>query len=107
MAKVGRPKIEIDMDILGGLCRIHCTNAEIASILGINEDTFYDRVKNDKEFSEIIKKHRNEGKMSLRRIQWDLAKKGSTAMAIFLGKNLLNQTDSPQESEDNSDLEFI
>lgn len=45
-------------------------------------------------FSEVYKIYAQDGKVSLRRMQFNLAKK-SPAMAIFLGKNMLGQSDEP------------
>jgi len=43
-------------------------------------------------FSEVYAQKRGSGRISLRRIQFRLAQKNA-AMAIFLGKNMLGQTD--------------
>ena len=45
-----------------------------------------------KRFAEVFAEKRAYGKVSLRRTQWTLAEK-SPAMAIFLGKNYLGQSD--------------
>lgn len=45
-------------------------------------------------FSEIFAIKRSDGKISLRRSQFALAKKNA-AMAIFLGKQYLGQSDNP------------
>ena len=44
-------------------------------------------------FADTFKKYSAKGKTSLRRMQFKLAEK-SAAMAIFLGKNYLGQSDS-------------
>lgn len=46
-------------------------------------------------FSEVFRIKREAGKTSLRRAQWALAKKDSR-MAIFLGKQYLEQKDKPE-----------
>ena len=43
-------------------------------------------------FSKVFDQKRESGKVSLRRMQWQHAEK-SASMAIFLGKNYLNQRD--------------
>jgi hypothetical protein len=48
-------------------------------------------------FSEIFRIKRENGIISLRRTQFQLAEK-SPAMAIFLGKNLLGQTDKVEQT---------
>jgi hypothetical protein len=86
--KVGRPKFVIDYVLVEDLASIMCTIEEIASILGCSRDT----LQVDKEFSYIYKKGLDSAKASLRRKQYKLADT-NPAMAIFLGKNYLNQSD--------------
>ena len=50
-------------------------------------------------FSEAYKTYSVDGKVSLRRMQFNLAKT-SAAMAIFLGKNMLGQRDDPIPTQD-------
>ena len=37
--------------------------------------------------------------MSLRRKQWELAQKGNSTMQVWLGKNILKQSDNPIQDE--------
>lgn len=99
---MGRPKIKLDYDLIENLALIQCTQLEIASILNVNVST----LKRDNKFCTIYKKGQNEGKKSLRRIQWDLAKKGNSTMAIWLGKQYLGQKDK-QELSGDSDKPLI
>ncbi len=93
--KGSRPRIEIDMDQLTQMVRIQCTAQECASVLGVSEDTIDRRLKEKNEvgFAEFYKKHANEGKASLRRLQWKAAEAGSIPMLIWLGKQTLGQRD--------------
>ena len=84
----GRPKIEIDYATVEKLANIQCTQEEIASFLGISSRTLL----RDEKFKELFAKGRENGKMSLRRIQWKHAEK-SVPMAIWLGKQYLGQKD--------------
>lgn len=84
----GRPKIEIDYITVEKLANIQCTQEEIASFLGISSRTLL----RDEKFKELFAKGRENGKMSLRRIQWKHAEK-SVPMAIWLGKQYLGQKD--------------
>lgn len=84
---MGRPRLKIDQKLLYELASIHCTNKEIASILGISHDTLVRR------FAYDLERGREDGKASLRRMQWASAKSGSVAMLVWLGKNLLGQRD--------------
>jgi hypothetical protein len=52
-------------------------------------------------------KKRAEGKVALREFQWEHAK-SSPAMAIFLGKNILGQTDRQSlDSQVSGDITFV
>lgn len=84
----GRPKKEIDYTTVEKLANIQCTQEEISSFLGISSRTLL----RDEKFKELFSKGRENGKMSLRRIQWKHAEK-SVPMAIWLGKQYLGQKD--------------
>jgi hypothetical protein len=88
MKKTGRPKKIIEYGTVERLASIMCTQEEIAEFLEISVRT----LQRDKEFCRIYKKGLETGKMSLRRKQFKLADR-NPAMAIFLGKNYLNQKD--------------
>jgi hypothetical protein len=60
---------------------------EIASAVGMCDDTLRTH------YSAVIKKGREQGNRSLRRMQWEAAKSGSIPMQIWLGKQLLGQKD--------------
>ncbi|MBQ7263989.1 MAG: hypothetical protein IJR14_09775 [Synergistaceae bacterium] len=94
MAKKGRPRKEIDKALFEKLCGLQCTLGEMAAFFGCCEDTIQRWAEQEygKEFSAVFEQKRGAGKISLRRMQWRLAEK-SPAMAIFLGKNLLGQSD--------------
>ena len=96
--KVGRPKKELDTNMIEKLASIFCTNEEISTIVGCHSDTLADN------FSEYLKKGRDKGKMSLRRMQWEKAQTGNTTMLIWLGKQMLGQKDKIETSENNEPL---
>jgi hypothetical protein len=77
---------------LRALASILATTKEIAAVLGVHEDTLFEAFKREPRLREIYMSGRETGKASLRRVQFDLAKRNA-AMAIFLGKNLLGQSD--------------
>lgn len=85
---MARPKIPIDYNTVEKLANIQCTQEEIANFLNISVRT----LQRDEEFCRLYKKGQDNGKMSLRRIQFKLAEK-NTSMAIFLGKQYLGQKD--------------
>jgi IS30 family transposase len=95
----GRPRKEISRSEFEKLCKLQCTQQEIADWFDCSPDTIERwclREYNEK-FAEVFAKNRGKGKISLRRMQWQLAEK-SPAMAIFLGKNHLGQTDKVEQT---------
>ena len=100
----GRPKIEIDFEIVENLCSIHCTGEEIASVLGVDYDTLVARVKEtyNMNFSDYIEQKKAGGKASLRRRQWATADGGNVTMQIWLGKQYLGQSDKQETAHSGS-----
>lgn len=96
--KVGRPPINIDWKEFDKLCAIHCTLAEIADFFDCSEDTIERRVLEDKKinFAEYYKKKTSGGKRALRRVQLEKALNGNTTMMIWMGKQLLGQTEKQE-----------
>lgn len=84
---MARPPLEIDEKLVEGLARIHCTYEEIASVVGCSTDTLARR------FADLIEQGRQQGKTSLRRKQYEVAMSGDRAMLIWLGKQLLGQSE--------------
>ena len=91
---MARPRKEIDSDMFKKLCGLQCTLSEIAGCFDVSEDTVERWCKRELKlsFADAFKKFSAGGKISLRRAQFKLAEKNA-AMAIFLGKNYLGQTD--------------
>jgi len=108
MGKNGRPKINIDYKQLEGFCLIQCSLAEIATFFNCSEDTIERRVKEHFgiTFAEYFSKKRIGGLISLRRMQFKLAEK-SPAMAIFLGKNYLGQSDKQEIEHSGSENPIV
>ena len=96
---MARPRKEIDRKDFESLLAIQCTLEEVTSFFdhkldGCSADTIERWCKREyhENFAEVSAKKRNLGKISLRRAQFELAKKNAS-MAIFLGKNYLGQRD--------------
>ena len=90
----GRPYLTINdrgKKLIETLAGYMCTDEEIANALETTVDTLTNH-RNKETFSECKLKGIGKGKVSLRRMQFRLAEKNAT-MAIFLGKNVLGQTD--------------
>lgn len=98
---IGRPKTVIDLDLAEKLGRIQCTLAECSSILNVPLGT----LSNHAEFQESFKRGQQQGKMSLRRLQFKHAETNPT-MCIWLGKQYLGQADTPIP-EDDTEFELI
>lgn len=84
---MARPKLNIDSIEVEKLAAMGCTNTEIAAFFDCNETTIRDR------FPEVLAKGREKGKTKLRRLQWQSAEKGNVVMQIWLGKQILGQSD--------------
>jgi hypothetical protein len=95
--KGGRPAaLQSDdntLEVVRGLGRIQATTKECAAVLGVSEPTFIKFKKDNPRAQEAYEQGLETGKASLRRYQFDLAKKGNATMQIWLGKQLLGQRD--------------
>lgn len=89
-----RKKKEINFTSLKRLCKLQCTEEEIAGFFECSISALVSRVKEEYgvTFKEYFKRNSMHGKTSLRRDQFKLAKTNGS-VAIFLGKQYLNQTD--------------
>jgi hypothetical protein len=100
MAKMGRPRKQIDKTEFEKLCFLQCTEREFCSWFDVSDETLNKWCKENydgRTFLDVFKEKRENGIISLRRTQFQLAEK-SPAMAIFLGKNLLGQTDKMEQT---------
>jgi hypothetical protein len=89
----GRPRAVIDLDQINALAQIQCTDYEIAQVIGVSERTIERRKAAGGPFLEAYEKGRAEGRTSLRKWQFSVAKAKNTTMLIWLGKQYLNQSD--------------
>lgn len=102
---MARPTIEIKEEHFENLCNLQCTLDEIAGFFKCSSDTierWCKRTYGD-NFADVYKKYSQNGKISLRRYQYKLAEK-HPAMAIFLGKQWLGQTDKVEQTTSFEDL---
>ena len=92
--KKGAPRKIVDKAVLRNLCEIQCTIKEMAYVLGVSVDTL------NRNYRDVIDEGKSQGKIALRRAQWRNAmEKNNVTMQIWLGKNVLNQTDAPLDEE--------
>lgn len=96
---MARPRKEIDQEEFEKLCGLQCTQIEICDWFGVTDKTLNSWCKRTYHagFSDVYRQKRGVGKVSLRRAQFNLAKR-SASMAIWLGKQYLDQKDEVQVS---------
>jgi len=86
---MSRPKkYKIDTEQVKKLAILGCTNKEIGDFFGCSADLI------EKSYSEYLTKGRAEMKMRLRQLQWKSAEKGNVVMQIWLGKQILGQSEN-------------
>ena len=91
---MARPKkYDIDTKQVEKLAALGCTNTEIASFFGCSKDLI------SKSYSTNVAKGKEKGKIRLRKLQWNAAEKGNVPMLIWLGKQVLGQTDKQELTE--------
>jgi len=84
---MGRPKKELDEDVIAKLSQIGCTQEEIGSVVGISARTLQRR------YADLVAENKNIGRASLRKKLWERALKGDPKLLIWLSKNELNMVD--------------
>jgi hypothetical protein len=97
----GRPRKEIDAEIVFKLARLGCTLREVGAWFEVDESTIRHR------FSAIFEQGKETGKISLRRMQWKRARAGSDPMLIHLGKHYLGQSERSTDSDDDDIIEEL
>ena len=99
---IGRNKRVIPEEQVAELSKLHCTNKEMADFFDVPLQTFVDN------FRDIITKSRLITKQRLRKAQLDLAlNKHDKTMLIWLGRNMLGQSENPIGTDDNQVLPWI
>jgi hypothetical protein len=94
----GENKKIIDPNEVYKLASIGMKNSEIAEWFGIDDSTL------NYNFKQELLKGKLNLSQSLRRAQITLALSGNATMLIWLGKNILGQSENPFNSEDNQPL---
>lgn len=98
---MARPKKVINQKQFESLCAIQCTQEEICHVLDVCDETLTRWCKEvyGLSFSEVFKQKKALGKTSLRRHQWKLAENGNSTMQIWLGKQILKQSENQIQDE--------
>jgi hypothetical protein len=94
----GETKKIIDPVEVEKLASIGMKNSEISDWLGIDDSTL------NYNFKQQLTKGRLKLNQSLRQAQIRLALSGNATMLIWLGKNILGQSENPTDSDANAPL---
>lgn len=94
----GANKKVVAPDEVYKLASLGCSVEEMSDWFGVNRETL------KYNFSEYIDRGRAEIKQKLRNAQMTAALNGNVTMLIWLGKNILGQSDNPMNRDDNEPL---
>ena len=103
MAKgqIKQAQIKIDRKQFEQLCQMQCTETEIMAWFDVSKPTLVSWCKENygTDFLTIYEQKKQGGRIALRRYQLQQAEKNPT-MAIWLGKQYLNQKDNVEVEHD-------
>jgi hypothetical protein len=97
----GRSQRVVPPDEVYKLATMGCPDREIAEWFGVNEDTLR------YNFKSYLTKARAHLKQRLRQAQLRTAIEGNPTMLVWLGKNMLGQSDTPINTDDVKPLPWI
>jgi hypothetical protein len=83
---------KIDLAELERLSAMQCTDEEIGAWFKVSTRTIERRRKN-RAFAEVMDRGKAKGRISVRRMQMKLLEQGNATMGVWLGKQILGQTD--------------
>src|SRR6266576_878306 len=83
---------KIDLAELERLSAMQCTDEEIAAWFKVTTRTI-ERRRKKRAFAEVMDRGKAKGRISVRRMQMKLLEQGNATMGVWLGKNILGQTD--------------
>jgi hypothetical protein len=91
MAVRGR-KVDIDLEELEKLCMMQATDEELAGFFGVTTRTI-ERRRQDPQIAAIMERGKAKGKLTVRRHQFRILEQGNASMGIWLGKQVLGQSE--------------
>lgn len=94
--ETGRPLLDIDVEEVKRLASIGASERDYGDWFGCSGSTIV------KRFSDVIAKHNGRTRSKLRQKQIQLALEGDKTMLIWLGKQMLGQTESPSVAIQNN-----
>jgi hypothetical protein len=83
---------KIDLAELERLSAMQCTDEEIAAWFKVTTRTI-ERRRKSRPFAEVMDRGKAKGRISVRRMQMKLLEQGNATMGVWLGKQILGQTD--------------
>ena len=98
---MARPRKEIDPSKVRYMAEIGCSEPEIAKLLGCTDRLLRLR------FHDVLELGWAQRNYNLRKLQYEIAKKHSTGMAIWLGKQWLGQKERPELSDQRDSLKKL
>ena len=97
----GANKRVVPTDEVYKLAALGCTMEEMSEWFQVNRETL------KYNFMDLINKGRAETKQNLRRAQLKLAMEGNATMLIWLGKNLLSQSENGNSNSSVEPLPWV
>ena len=98
---IGRNKTVIPEEEFQKLAELHCTWQEISDWYSVPVSTLRDN------FADLYQKGTTKTKQRLRQAQLKLAMNGDRSMLIWLGKNILGQSDQPINNDSTTVLPWL
>src|ERR1700730_13923110 len=83
---------KIDLAELEKLCSLQCTDEELAAWFNVTPRTI-ERKRKKRAFADVMDRGKAKGRISVRRQQLKLLEAGNATMGVWLGKQILGQTD--------------
>ena len=98
--QMGRPKKEIDYNLVYRMAKRFATQEDIAMICQCSAS----KLQHDKKFLQAFNKGKSQVFKNLRVAQYRYAMQGNAQLLIWLGKNYLGQRDIKEEENQNYDV---
>lgn len=89
----GRPPVEIDLKKVELLAQLYATDTEIAISLGVSRNSVK-RVKKKKAYQEAIERGKVRAALGVRKAQFDAVLAGDRTMLVWMGKQILGQSEN-------------
>jgi hypothetical protein len=106
----GRPKANIDWEVVKKLLQSGCTAVEVCAYLGVDKGTLYNRCQSDNntDFSTFYRQSKSKGNALIKVKLFDRAMNSDNpAYLIFMAKARLKMTDRPKEDTGSNVVKLI